>query len=207
MQLPQNRGIYQRPFKWALCLLASILLPFASPAAVILVIDVSDPSQVTFTATNANAENNDDESWLQEGISLIGFFQSSVADPSLYDFDAPSNLWSPGGNFAYTTLVSINFTDPFSLTYLDLSIFGSGFSTQDFSTSAPALTGSATADLSAWLAFLPAAGTTGDINSGDGVSFEGPVIGQYAVVPEPSTTGLLVCSGLLCLARARRQSA
>ncbi|HET6407223.1 MAG TPA: hypothetical protein VFG14_05025 [Chthoniobacteraceae bacterium] len=157
----------------------------ASQAAVILVIDISDPSQVTFTATNANAQNNDADSWLQEGFSLIGFFQVSVTDSSLYYFDTPSNLWSPGGSFAYSTLTSINFADPLSDTYLDLSIFGSGFSTQDFSTIAPALTGSSTADLSEWLAFLPAAGTTGNIYSGDGISFEGPIIGQYTVIPEP----------------------
>lgn len=203
-QLPTLR-IRTVASKWILSLLTCLLLPFASPAAVILVIDISDPSQVTFTATDANAQNEDDESWLQEGVSLIGFFQASIADSSLYYFETPPNLWSPGENFAYSTLTSINFFDPFSDTYLDLSIFGSGFSTQDFSTSAPALTGSSTADLSDWLPFLPAPGTTGNIYSGDGLSFEGPVIGQYSVIPEPSAAGLLACGGFLSLVRAKRR--
>jgi hypothetical protein len=191
--------------KCAAFLLAALLAPLKASAAVILVIDISNPALVTFTATNANAQNNDDESWLQEGISLIGFFSSSVADSSLYFFETPSNLWSPGGNFAYSTLASINFADPFSSTYLDLSIFGSGFSTQDFSTNAPALTGYAEAGLSAWVAQLPTPGTTGDIYSSDGIDFSGPVIGQYVVIPEPSSAALIACGGLLAWMQVRRR--
>jgi len=190
--------------KWLLCLLACFLLPLSTPAAVILIIDISDPSQVTFTSTNANAQNDDEDSWLQEGISLIGFFQASVED--LYFFDTPSGLRSPGGSFAYSTLTGINFFDPLSPdTYQDLSIFGSGFSTQDFSTGARALSGSSTADLTDLLASLPPVGTTGNIYSGDGISFEGPVIGQYTVVPEPAAIGLLTCGGIFAFLRGRKR--
>lgn len=188
-----------------LSLLAGLLLPLASPAAVILVIDISDPSQVTFTATNAHAQNNDNDSTLEDGFSLIGFFKVSVTDPSLYYFDVPSNLRSPGGNFAYSTLTSVNFEDPLSDADLDLSIFGSGFSKQNFSTGAPALTGSSTADLSDWLDFLPAIGATGNIYSGYSIVFERPLIGQYTVVPEPSAIGLIACGGLISFTRTKRR--
>lgn len=190
--------------KWVSSLLACFLLPLSMPAAVILIIDISDPSHVTFTSTNANAQNDDEDSWLQEGISLIGFFQASVEE--LYFFDTPSGLQSPGGSFAYSTLTGINFFDPLSPdTYQDLSIFGSGFSTQDFTTSARALSGSSTADLTDLQASLPAVGSTGDIYSGDGISFGGPVIGQYTVVPEPAAIGLLACGGMLTLLRGRKR--
>lgn len=185
-------------------MLALLWLLLPASAAVILRIDITDPAQITFTATGANSENDDDQSFLSEGITLLDFFSVSVEDPNVAFFESPSNLWSPGGNFAYTTLSSSAFTNAAPFVYDDLAIFGSGFSTQDFSTNAPALTGSAVADLTAWAAWIPAAGTVGNIRSGDGISFSGPQIGQYTVVPEPSTAAL-AAAGLLLAARFIRR--
>ncbi len=168
-------------------------LPSTARAEIILIVDISNPNQVTFTATGAPAQNNDPDSFLMEGISLLSFFTATVDDPAIYFFD-DTNLFSPGGAFPYTDLVTMDFSG--GVHYVDLSIFGSGFSSQDFSTSLPALTGTATADLAVWSAYFPAAGTTGDIFSGDGISFSGPVIGQYLVIPEPSAAALLVVGGL-----------
>lgn len=196
---------FSRSAVWLLLVLLFLLVPRTGSAGVILVIDVSNPAEVIFTATDVHSESDDDETWLMEGISLIGFFENSVDDPTIYFFDVPSDLWSPGGAFAYSQLVSINFSDPLSDSYFDLSVFGSGFSTQNFSTEEPALWGSATADLTAWMTFLPAPGTTGAVYSGDEVSSKGPLIGQYLVVPEPSAGALLGVLGILAWAKFRRR--
>lgn len=196
-------GFCRRLWSAAILLLCFALMPLRAGAAVILVIDISNPSAVTFTATGAFAQNDDDDSFSISGISLIDFFQASFSDSDLHYFSS-SNLRSPEGDFPYSTLTSIAFFDPFSSEYFDLSIFYDSFSGQGFSTSAPALTGSAVANLSAWLAYLPTAGTTGNIHSGDGIFSSGPVIGQYSVVPEPATAGLLLGATLLAIRRARR---
>jgi hypothetical protein len=201
----ENRvsGSCRRLWCAAVLLLCLVLMPHSGQAAVLLIIDISDPHAVTFTATGAHAQNDDDESFLLEGISLIGFFQASVSDSTLY-YLSSSSLRAPEGDFPYSTLTSINFFDPVSSEYFDLSIFYDAFSEQGFSTSAPALTGSAVADLHDWIAHLPAPGTTGNIYSGDGIMFTGPMIGQYSVIPEPSAAGLLLGAALLAGWRRRR---
>lgn len=184
--------------------LACLFLLFAPQnvrGAVILVIDLSDLQNVAFSATSAFAQNNDGDTFLQEGFTLIDFFTSAPNSSPLF-FDA-STLRSPGGNFAYTEMVDTDYTG--GIEYNDLNIFGSGFSFQDFSISSPALTGSAAADLTVWLAYLPAAGAIGNIYSGDRSSTEGAtIIGQYMVVPEPAILPFLLAGGLLALRRTRR---
>lgn len=156
----------------------------------ILTIDITNPAEVIFSATGAFAENDDiDDTFLSEGFTLLGFFHSDVsADPEYFD---ESTLYSPGGNFAYTTL----FTAAISGSEIDLNIAGSGFSTQDFSTTSPAFTGFAIADLRSWMSNL-SAGTTGNILAGD-ASYNTVVIGQFQIVPEPSVISLLVGAALL----------
>jgi hypothetical protein len=162
----------------------------AGKAAVILTIDISNPSATVFSATGAFAQNNDiDSTFLNEGFTLLGFF-NAPADGGPNYFDT-STLYSPGGSFAYTTLfvISISGTD------LDLNIAGSGFSTQDFSVSEPALSGIAFADMTDWLPYLTV-GKTGDILAGD-LFYNTVTIGQYQVIPEPSTMSLLLASFVL----------
>lgn len=182
----------------SLAVLATALAAPRASAAVILTIDISNTAQATFSATGAFAQNDDiDDTFLNEGFTLLGIFNSSATGgPSFFD---TSTLFSPGGNFAYTNLfvVTISGED------LDLNIAGSGFSTQDFSVTASAFTGSATADLTDWAPFL-AIGSTGNILAGD-PSYNTVIIGQYTVIPEPGTTGLLVAGGcaLACLFRRK----
>lgn len=159
---------------------------WASPAsaAIVLTIDISTPAATTLSATGAFAQNDDTDTMLQEGFTLLGFFNSTASGgPQFVD---SSSLFSPGGSFAYTTffVVSITGNDD-----LDLNITGSGFSTQDFSTALPAFVGSATADFTDWLPLLQA-GHTGDILAGDPFN-NTVIIGQYAVIPEPATWTLL----------------
>lgn len=157
-----------------------------SHAEVILRIDISAPSRVTFTATGAFAQNDDFDTYLNSGFTLISFFSVEPGDLQAF-FETPSDLYSPGGNFAYTEVLNMSFTN-FMGPYTDLNVFGSGFSTQDFSTSEAALYGSAEIDLSPWISLLTLG--TGDIYAGDGGFGSGPLIGQYEVVPEPAALPL-----------------
>jgi len=183
MQLPLPRFLLAPLL--ALCALVPV------QGAVILTIDITDPRAVLFKATAAHAQNNDiDETYLSEGFTLLGFFNADV-DYDMTDFKTPSTLYSPGGNFAYTTL----FPTAIDSLNVDLNIAGSGFSTQDFSTSSPAFTGLAVADLRAWMSGITL-GTTGNILAGD-ASYNTVIIGQYQIIPEPGTISLLVGAGLL----------
>lgn len=170
----------------------------ASPAsaAIILTIDISNPAAATFSATGAFAQNDDiDDTFLNEGFTLLDFFSSSaIGSPKYFDI---STLRSPGGNFAYTTLFVVSITGNDDL---DLNIAGSGFSTQDFSITAPAFINSATANLTSWLPFLQA-GHTGDILAGD-PTYNTVIIGQYTVIPEPATW-LLLAGGFLIVGLSR----
>lgn len=170
-------------------------------AAVILTIDISDLRNVTFTPTGAHAEN-DDETQLYYGFTLIAFFNASLDDSDITYFDE-SDLYSPGGNFEYTDLTSVDFQG--GTNYRDLNIFGSGFSTQDFSTEEAAFTGSAVADLRHWAGFFAAVGTLGSIYS-DSEAAYGILLGEYQIVPEPSTVALLVGAGLVGMWYHRRRN-
>lgn len=182
MQIPLPRFLLAPLL--ALCALVPV------QGAVILTIDITDLRAVLFKSTAAHAQNDDiDETYLSEGFTLLEFFNADV-DYDMIDFDT-STLDSPGGNFAYTTL----FPTAINSLNVDLNIAGSGFSTQDFSTSAPAFTGFAVADLRAWMSGITL-GTTGNILAGD-ASYNTVIIGQYQIIPEPGTISLLVGAGLL----------
>ncbi len=176
-----------------------------SRAEVILRIDISDPSRVIFTATGAFAQNDDFDTYLNSGFTLIGFLSAEPDDLQAF-FETPSELYSPGGNFAYTEVLNMSFTD-FMGPYTDLNVFGSGFSTQDFSTAEAALYGSAEVDLSPWISLLTLG--VGDIYAGDGGLGTGPLIGQYEVIPEPAALPLAAAGGtmvLLHFARRKRKA-
>lgn len=174
-------------------LLAAVLglaMSWQAQGSVVLRIDISNPEEVRFTATGAFAQNDDlEETYLQEGFTLLGFFNDEFI--SFTESFGESTLFSPGGDFAYTTLFITGISGP----EVDLNIAGSGFSYQDFSTAAPAFTGFATANLASWLPYVTV-GRTGNILAGD-VTYHTVVIGQYEVVPEPSTWAMIFGGGLL----------
>ena len=192
-------------FSWVRCVVVALALlgltVSAGRAAVILVIDITDPANVTFTATGAHAENDDPDTWLMYGFTLTGFFDSSVEDWDIHYFDE-SDLYSPEGNFEYTDFTSIDFSG--GSNYVDLNIFGSGFSEQGFSTTAPAFTGSAVADLRGWIAQIMGGGTVGSIYT-DSEEQYGILIGEYQIVPEPTTMmAVLLGLGVMGMWQRRR---
>jgi len=122
-------------------------------------------------------------------VDLAGYFTSAVGTTG----SPISGTLTPAG----TTAAYNNwFTDDLSTSNVDVNLYvNSSVQLQNFSTSSPAFSGSATIDLSSFLAELPATGTIGPIYSGYSRD-AGVVIGYWQVVPEPSSLAQLVLSGL-----------
>ena len=188
---------------YASCLFAVLLtIGFGAPAhaAVILLVDVSDPDRLTFTSTDAFA--TDDEAIDRgEGISLLDFFTSpstrsqntAAVSSSLNDSFSP-----PGTPTAPPLLIS--FTDVNSTLF---NMFQNGDFLQ-FSGSDRALTGEGVFDLpDEFDTILPAPGASGFVALG----YRGPslqtTIGEWlvidaAVLSAPSPAFLLL-GGLMAL--------
>jgi len=194
---PVRNALSPRRLLAGLCLAAA--LTATSSAAVVLTIDITNLSATTITATGANAQNNDiEETYLNEGFLMLGFF-SSEPGPTIPDSFDVSNLYSPGGNFAFTLLFLAAVSGSQEV---DLNIAGSGFSYNDFSTSEAAFTGSATVDFSGLAAYL-VPGSTGNILAGD-FRYNTVVIGQWQIIPEPNAVALAFAPAALGLLRRRR---
>lgn len=170
----------------------------ASQAATVLLVDVTNPLAVKITATNANADANSDNIPQVAGIDLLRFFTGAVNMSVLY---MSSSSLTPRGGVAYSNFED----DDYSGSLVDLNLIGSSLTAmQDFSTTAPAFTGEASLDLSAFAAFLPTVGTSGNILAGANMETNGTVIGQWQAVPEPQTYAL-VGVGLLGIYLLRRR--
>ena len=165
-------------------------------AGVLLTVDVSNPSNVTFAATGANAAI-DTNGAINSGISLLGFFQAA---PSATFWSAPV----VGTSTLMPTNTQNAFPSPyFYMAYLDsgnsypLAVYGGANGQEVFSSSSAALSGSMPLDLSnAGSGVLPAVGTVGDMMAGySGDNFG--TIGQWQAVPEPSTCAMAL-AGLAC---------
>jgi hypothetical protein len=174
-------------------------------AAVILQVDVSDPMAVVFTSTAAFADNTVLNADSLDGIALLSFFSGNVGT---LDTSLDSGAINVFDSTAGTTRQPLDriFVDTFSgITPLDLNFYelssGSGFD-MSFLDTETALTGLASHDLSA-LTGLPTLGTLGDVFAGGLASSN--IIGQWNVVPEPSTAALMTL-GLIGLASRRRRS-
>ncbi|MEM6394185.1 MAG: hypothetical protein AAF797_15575 [Planctomycetota bacterium] len=167
----------------------------------VIEINPTNPSAVTFTATDTRALINDSSANTFGGVSLIGLFaQGFVVD------SAPvSGTLTPSG-----AGVTYNFAnggvDPVGATSLNLSsttfdFNDPGINAQAFASDQAPFTGSATLDLTG--AIFGPIGTTGDIVVGNGNSGSGAVIGQFEIVPEPASLTLLAAAGLLLTQRRR----
>ncbi|MCB1676223.1 MAG: hypothetical protein KDI01_08030 [Halioglobus sp.] len=187
-----------------LLVLIGLALPLAARASVLLEVNISNPAAVTFTPTTAFADNEFlavDTAF--NGVTLLDFFSGNVAafdgglDAGSIDvFDttdgssrqALPNIWVgvwPGG----WTTNDLSFYEPvqtFAISFL---------------TTAPALVGAATHDLTGFTGL--GANRSGDLVVGEPDS--NSVIGQWRVVPAPSTAVLLALGLLLVAAGVGRR--
>jgi hypothetical protein len=176
-----------------------LLFTSVAQAQYLLTIDLSDIENVVITATGENPDADDSGIDGGIGFTMLSFFTS---DSDLFAFGS-GNLQSNGMTDPFQGAFANSFAAGFG-PGVDLTIaFGAG--TQNYSTLSSAFSGSMTLDLTAVSALLPAINSTGIIRAGDGSDGSvGGQIGQYQVVPEPSSLLLLAGAALLCLRRRRQ---
>jgi hypothetical protein len=185
-----------------------------------LIVNVSDPSAVTFSGTLADALNSDTTHTFYDGIDLMGLFSSPAAS-------LPNNLIPTVISTGLTT--EANASPVYDSSYIDHITGGNEVdfnlytrtmaaltTTETFSSSTQrqALFGTAIVDLSDYASILPAYGTTGEVFAGysgeNDPDAENPLvlIGYYDVIPEPSQWSLLLLggAGLLVARRFRRST-
>lgn len=181
---------------------ATLLLAMAvsaSPlsAGTVLLIEVDGTQNIVIRATGEASLVNDSSTTANFGVSLIDLFPSDYV-PIIAPFTS--------GDLAVngTAYLNVFANLGLPLTDRDLNItsaFGSS-TTQQFTTSGPAFTGSLDVNLFGTDP-LPVEGTVGNVIVGDGDGGSGAVIGQFLVVPEPTSFALLALGGLLFTTRRR----
>lgn len=188
-------------------LATAVALTGAAQAAVLITVDITNPAAVVFTARAGNSQGVSEDTLNSDGVTLLGFFSTHTVMP-FSPFVTGSTLTVAGSGLAYNSKSSSSFVNN-SLDRRDLNLVvitfeGEGTATQNFQTNVNAFTGSATGDDFSGLNFS-AIGSTGNIVSGYSSNFptHGVVIGQWQIIPEPSTA-LLGGVALLGLARRKR---
>lgn len=104
---------------------------------------------------------------------------------------------------AFTDVTLSNATSSLPSAGVDLTL--SKFVSGDmvFVTTGPAFTGTSSADFSSIAGLLPSVGTTGDIRPGLNDTITAS-IGTYQVIPEPSSTFLVLAAGVAAITVRRR---
>lgn len=190
-------------------LAAAFSLTVGTQAAVVLTINVQDPSHVTFTAVaNNSAITASQATDFSAGIALLGFFTSNQNIPELTPLSISGNWTGRGATGAYKAAVTYSYAaqDGVVIPGRDVSIFfapSGGGGTQNFVTGTVPFTGESSANMTAFASGLPLAGASGSLISGY-LSTQGGVIGQWSVVPEPAETTVTVGALISAFALARR---
>jgi hypothetical protein len=183
--------------------------PLMGRAEVLLVIDDSNPSDITFTATD-NTPGASGVTSYSGGITLLDFFSASVTGN--FNLTATSSTLTSGPSNSHYYFANPGLLLP-SAPYDFLTLTGTG-SYQGvliFEPGTVALTGSASFDFSdsPLEALLPASGSSGalDIDYTDN-GFPQTTVGEWSVIaaPEPSSRALaLVAIFILAWRRHRRR--
>jgi hypothetical protein len=165
----------------------SLLIPRAE-SAVLLQVDISNPNAVIFLATKMPSQATG--GWIH-GFHMRYFFKTSARIGS-FIYDSSSTLIEPSSGRVYTQIL------PYGLG-LDVA---SALVGSKFTIDMQAFSGSSTFNLSILRDSFPKAFSTGDIILERSVN--APVIGQWSVIPEPSTYVMAVISSLFLAFRRRR---
>ena len=200
---------------------ASAVTPYVTP---LLIIDDSNPSAVTFTATDYNPFRSDSSHYFTDGIDLENFFSDNSLGQDNFNTSGTLTTFldgTPDYNMSHSDDVTGGYDNS---DYQDLNIWASADDVsplQHFSTSSQAFSGTATIDMTAEAAYLLPVGTIGSIFAGysynlpktgesDGPAFDTVgednflmYLGDYEIVPEPSQWTLLLLGavGLFSLHR------
>lgn len=193
-------------------LVAAAMLNGAAHGAVVFYVDVSNPAAVVFTATDAASLTDSSLNGSQEGITVDDFFSAPQDYPSMGS-GLPGNLSAVGGGagpYAGFGTFVFEANDGAFVPGQDLSIYyggNAGAGSQVFQSGSVAFQGSTSFNFSGSAAALPSVGTTGNVYTGffeSGTADHGEIIGEWTVVPEPSSVILTIAGGLGLMARRRR---
>lgn len=173
-----------------------------SQAAIVLTINISDPNAVVVTAVANNAQSAGSALVdFSAGISFENFFTGTVDLTAAVPI---TGTWTGRGTVKqYNEMVSFTYGSADVVPGTDLSIYHNVLDSdqsQIFVTTAPPFTGTSTFSLSG-VSNLPAIGSTGNVRIG----FDGDdnILGQYVVIPEPTSMVLMASSALLLIRRRR----
>ena len=189
--------------KHCLYFLLTPLLSQSLFGAVVITVDISDISAVTFTASTENASA---ELGLNSvgGISLIDFLpgNSNTADGAVGSGSLDILISEGGGSRIGLDRYYINNGDGY--TSEDLTFYSNTNEETIVSTTEQALSGSLTLNLTGFT--LPSIGSTGQV--GLGARSQELGFGEYQIVPEPMTYSLFVgCVSLLLVIRRKSKRA
>lgn len=192
--------------RFLLILTAAVSLLASNARADILVtIDITNPAAVVFTATSAAPQSSGPNVPGTSGIDFLHFFAIEISGFALGLVSQSTFATYLDSSYPY-----LNWnTDNYSVDNVDLQFYSQKTSSQHFSTSDPAFVGTGTVDFSAYAAYLPTVGATGQITDGYSGNASGDsrpltVLGTYQVVPEPATWALLALGLAACLPVLRR---
>jgi len=201
----------------------ALLLPFLfcaySHAAVVVTIDLTNPSAAVISSVaNNSLLTVKARVHFNGGISFRNFFTADESIPITSPLAISGNWMARFANpYSYNQMITFNEVGYVRGPGRDLEIYNGlapDHFNQYFNTNAAPFTGSSTVDLFSFLPNLPALGATGDINVGRGFNsgfeyldeeqYNGVLIGSWQIVPEPSAISLLAVGLGIVLRRRRR---